>query len=301
LAHPLTQTGMIMGTPAYMAPEQFLAENTDQNTDQFSFCIALFEALYGHRPFEGDTMRKLAKSVMRGEITLPTKTKVPDHVLTGLLKGLQTDTEDRHDNMDVLIDALTISAEVVPQGKPWIIYITSGAVLVTGLILYWVSSQMLEDRPDHNPRSATPVPVVLKKPELIPVRLAPVIPPVTQGLISEDQMARVLQNHQDDIDDCVAQGFKRDPDLEGTITLDFKVLTSATDPKKGTVDHVDLDDTAMFDKRTARCVLGMSMLWEFPAPACHGAGGITCEAEVSAKIDIKRPKKPPKKRKRKNK
>lgn len=160
---------------------------------------------------------------------------------------------------------------------------------------------MLGDNPDHYNDVRTPVVRFKKNPDVTPPRTEPVIPLVTQGLITEAQMERVIKNNQEDIDDCVAQGFKRDPNLEGTVKLDFEILTSEKDPKKGTVDHVDLDDSEMFGKRTARCILGMSMNWEFPAPACQGAGGITCKAEISAKIPVKPPQKPPKKRRRKNK
>ena len=51
LSDPLTEAGHVMGTPAYMAPEQFKRPGTDASTDQYAFCIALFEALYGKRPF----------------------------------------------------------------------------------------------------------------------------------------------------------------------------------------------------------------------------------------------------------
>jgi serine/threonine protein kinase len=49
----ITRTGTVVGTPAYMAPEQHTGSATDARTDQFGFCVALYEALYGERPFGG--------------------------------------------------------------------------------------------------------------------------------------------------------------------------------------------------------------------------------------------------------
>lgn len=289
MVRPLTQTGMIMGTPAYMAPEQFLADYTDARTDQFSFCIALFEALYGYRPFAGDTMKALARSVMRGEITLPPrKHRVPDYVLTALLKGLQTEPEDRHDNMDVLVDALTTEPDTSGSSPPWLLYFTSLLVASIGFFMYWSTN----DKPPPEP------------PPPPPPRHAPpdwddtVIPGVTQGLITDDQMLGVVARHQEDIDDCVAQGRKRDRGLGGYVKLKFEVRGDVKDRRKGVPERVLLEDTDLFDRRTARCILGMAMNWDFPAPRCQGGSGINCKADTTAKIDIPPPKKgapPPKK------
>ncbi len=50
----------MIGTPAYMAPEQLRGGAADARSDQFSFCVALFEALYGERPFAGGSLEELA-------------------------------------------------------------------------------------------------------------------------------------------------------------------------------------------------------------------------------------------------
>jgi predicted Ser/Thr protein kinase len=104
----LTRTGAQVGTPAYMAPEQFTpGRATDARTDQFSFCVALYEALYGERPFEGDTMVALTASVLQGEVRPPPdKTRVPGWVRRVLLRGLSTDPAKRFPTMKALLAAL---------------------------------------------------------------------------------------------------------------------------------------------------------------------------------------------------
>jgi len=77
LALSLTQTGAVCGTPAYMSPEQHLGDCSDARTDQFSFAVALFEALYGHRPFAGEGLIDLAASVLLGR--MESERSLPQH------------------------------------------------------------------------------------------------------------------------------------------------------------------------------------------------------------------------------
>ena len=63
-----TRAGALIGTPMYMSPEQLLGEPADARSDQFSFCVALFEALFGVRPFAGATVDALRKSVVLGDV-----------------------------------------------------------------------------------------------------------------------------------------------------------------------------------------------------------------------------------------
>ena len=111
LTMSLTRTGAMVGTPAYMAPEQYDLRPVDERTDQFSFCVALFEGLYGRRPFAGSTIAELAANVTGEKIVLPTQTKgVPPRVLRALRRGLSTDPTARFESMDALLAGASCSS-----------------------------------------------------------------------------------------------------------------------------------------------------------------------------------------------
>ena len=103
----LTRTGAVLGTPAYMSPEQHLRQPTDARSDQFSFCVALYEALYDEHPFVGSTRASLAVSVVEGKLRPPPrKSKIPGRIRRALVEGMASNPEGRHVNMDALLHAL---------------------------------------------------------------------------------------------------------------------------------------------------------------------------------------------------
>ena len=103
----LTRTGALLGTPAYMAPEQHLGNPVDARSDQFSFCVVLWESVYGLRPFRGDSATTTAVSVVKGILQEPPKgSGVPSWLRRTLGRGLAVDRADRYPDMHVLLGAL---------------------------------------------------------------------------------------------------------------------------------------------------------------------------------------------------
>ncbi|HEY5949636.1 MAG TPA: protein kinase, partial [Kofleriaceae bacterium] len=100
-------TKPIVGTPAYMAPEQHAGANIDARTDQFSFAVALYEALYGTRPFVGKTRDQLVDAVLNGRIQPPpARSTVPASLRAILLRALSLKPGDRYPTVGELLRAL---------------------------------------------------------------------------------------------------------------------------------------------------------------------------------------------------
>ena len=146
----LTTEGSVLGTPAYMAPEQFAGLNVDPRTDQFNFCATLYEALYGERPFAGTMFAELSENVIAGTLKpAPAGTSVSSGLRAILARGLSVKPGDRFPTMDHLLAELGRD-----RARPWRrtawIALALAAVLGLGLIADWTVRGRLNAQIDES-------------------------------------------------------------------------------------------------------------------------------------------------------
>ncbi|MEJ7603225.1 MAG: serine/threonine-protein kinase [Kofleriaceae bacterium] len=134
----MTQSGAVVGTPAYMAYEQLAGGTVDARSDQFAFCVVAWECLFGKRPFEGSTMATLAVAIDRHEVLEPKSTQVPPRVRDVLRRGLAVAPDDRHADMSALLASLRAAA--APSSRRRIALTLGGALFGTTAIAVGVAS-----------------------------------------------------------------------------------------------------------------------------------------------------------------
>ncbi len=127
LASPLTAAGAVIGTPRYMAPEQHRGGRVTRQADQFAFCVALWEGVYGEHPFGGDDVASLRAAVIAGQRRpAPRRRGVPSWLERALVRGLAVDPEARWPSIDAVVDTL----ERTPRRRRALALGGAGAVVI---------------------------------------------------------------------------------------------------------------------------------------------------------------------------
>jgi tetratricopeptide (TPR) repeat protein len=99
-------TERFVGTRGYAAPEILHGAPADERGDQFAFCVALHEALYGVHPFEGDDIDAQVEALRVGRLRARPSGNVPARIHHAIVRGLAADPTQRFVSLDALIAAL---------------------------------------------------------------------------------------------------------------------------------------------------------------------------------------------------
>ena len=135
----LTATGTVLGTPRYMPPEQLQGPNIDARSDQFSFCVALYEALYSKHPLHDATSVAMLERGTPAEPP-PTDTRVPSKVGRAVMRGLSRERSDRFAAMAELMSELA-----PPEPRPRLRMAVAIAVMT--ILLGGATAAIVETRP----------------------------------------------------------------------------------------------------------------------------------------------------------
>lgn len=148
----MTKTGMVMGTPAYMDPQQLLGTTADARSDQYSFCVSLYESMVGRRPFKGSTVTELFAAMRDGKpesVEFPDG-KVPRLVQPLLRRGLAYDRDQRFPSFADLLGELEAAAIVRPnRWARWVLPTVGVAALAS-------AGLAMRADPTTDTRAATP-------------------------------------------------------------------------------------------------------------------------------------------------
>jgi tetratricopeptide (TPR) repeat protein/predicted Ser/Thr protein kinase len=126
-----TATGTVLGTPAYMAPEQIDGGELDARTDQYAFCVAAWEALCGERPFQGTNTAELRDAIVKAQPQTGTR-RVPVRLRRVLVRGLASAPAARWPSIRALLAALRAA-----ERRPRLIAAAAAATVIAAAIVTW--------------------------------------------------------------------------------------------------------------------------------------------------------------------
>ena len=120
MSQQMTQSGVMMGTPNYMSPEQVQGHSVDGRADQFSLAVIAYEILTGEKPFLADQLPALLFRIVREDPVSPQRLNptVGPQVETVLKKALAKSANDRYPTCLEFVDALAGALQASPAWHP---------------------------------------------------------------------------------------------------------------------------------------------------------------------------------------
>jgi serine/threonine-protein kinase len=130
----ITELGRIMGTPAYMSPEQARGDRADERSDIWSFGIVFYETLTGRLPYRPESSLRGFFRRLLGRRRTPSALGrgIPSSIRKTVFRCLEVSRLDRYQSVGALIEDLN-AAESAPRFRIWLLAV--GAVLLIGIVL----------------------------------------------------------------------------------------------------------------------------------------------------------------------
>ncbi len=250
----LTRTGTIMGTPAYMSPEQHAGKVADARSDQFSLGVTMFEALYGYRPYTGTDARALANAINSDQVEPPpADSPVPPPVHTALTRSLRADPQARFPTVAAFVAALetATTTDVAPGRRPaWLV--PAVALASVAIVAATVVALRQNQRPPRAPEPAA----------------APPTPPPAPNPDGHDYrgdgasaLAAFTDKQRLNLTGCFRLAWRSDPLAAGVIKLSLRIDANGRAQRKAmTLQPASLSSEA------ADCVARTARRHPWPAP-----------------------------------
>ncbi len=176
----LTVTGMIVGTPSYMSPEQANGDKINKQTDIYSLGVLLYEMVTGVKPFSGDTNTEVLMKIVKGKYDSPKKHNrdLPYGIIKVIKKAMRKDTRRRYQNATEMIRDLdnfipwrdqankldtlarfvenykasaknkattSLQYAALYQGKTWRIWLSTAAIVFLGVFTLFQTSRFISN------------------------------------------------------------------------------------------------------------------------------------------------------------
>jgi serine/threonine protein kinase len=169
-----TQSGDILGTPAYMSPEQISGKGVDNRSDLYSLGVILYELLIGRRPFTGNNLASLFKAITDHKTIPPVKSdpSIPKGLNDVILKAIEKDPDRRFQSGAEMVSALNRQRpDAANDRRPFIRRVLANPLGWIGIVLIAVGAGWQIYRHSFEPPPPTAVVNITSDPSMASIYL----------------------------------------------------------------------------------------------------------------------------------